>query len=649
MRNITFLFILFFFSSTVFAQKDNDILMTVGKSAVSVGEFKYIYEKNNGEKANYSEKSLSEYLDLYTNFKLKVEKAKQLRLDTLPELKMELQGYRKQLAGSYLIDKEVTENLLTELYERTKYDVEFSHIFLPVNPDENLSKKEEIKSQMMAIKSKIISGQSFEEVAKEFSKDPNSAPKGGYMGFLNAKLPTGFYSLETALYTTPIQSVSDIVESKIGFHIVKVINKRPARGQVQVAHIFLKNDKKNSHLKADSLYNELIKGGDFSSFANQYSDDKNTSRTGGLLPPFGINTYESEFENVAFSLANDGDISKPLTSKSGWHILKRISKPAPDNYDIFVRKMKSQISKDERFEVAKLALINDIKQSNGFKENKTIYDQFVLTLQDDLYSYKWEPQSKNLDETLFTFGNSYISTLGDFTSFIKKNTKTRLKYDKGRPVAQTANDLYAEFVNEKAIEFEEKNLEYKYPDFKSLMREYEEGILLFEVTKSTVWDKANVDTIGLEKFYNDNKSKYLGEEKAKVSQFVIHTTDKSMVDKIKKDAKKMTTTKLTQKYNKGTNLISVTEETLDKSHPLMKGMDWKTGSLSDVTVNEQAKHQSFRKILDIIPAQSKTISEARGYVVADYQDFLEKQWVNELKKEFTVAINQPIFSLLKKK
>lgn len=648
MRNVTFLFILFFFTSTVFAQKDNDILMTVGKSAVSVGEFKYIYEKNNGEKANYSDKSLSEYLDLYTNFKLKVEKAKQLKLDTLPELKMELQGYRKQLAGSYLIDKEVTENLLKELYERTKYDIEFSHIFLPVNPDENLSKKEEIRSQMMAIKSKIISGQSFEEVAKEFSKDPNSASKGGYMGFLNAKLPTGFYGLESTLYNTPIQSVSDIVESKIGFHLVKVLNKRTARGQVQVAHIFLKNDKKNTHLKADSLYNELMKGGDFSTIANQYSDDKNTSRTGGLLPPFGINTYENEFENVAFALANDGDISKPLTSKSGWHILKRVSKPEPDTYDIFVRKMKSQISKDERFEVAKLALINDIKQSNGFKENKSVYEHFVLTLQDDLYSYKWEPQNKNLDETLFIFGNSFISTLGDFTSFIKKNTKTRLKYDKGRPVAQTANDLYNEFVNEKAIEFEEKNLEYKYPDFKSLMREYEEGILLFEVTKTTVWDKANVDTIGLEKFYLDNKSKYLGEEKAKVSQFVIHSIEKSMIDKIKKDAKKMTSSKLTQKYNKGTNLITVTEETLDKSHPLLKGMDWKTGSLSDITKNEQAKHQSFRKIIEIMPAQSKTISEARGYVVADYQDFLEKQWVSELKKEFTVVINQPIFNLLKK-
>ncbi|MBK8620542.1 MAG: peptidyl-prolyl cis-trans isomerase [Saprospiraceae bacterium] len=648
MRNVTFLFILFFFTSTVFAQKDNDILMTVGKSAVSVGEFKYIYEKNNGEKANYSDKSLSEYLDLYTNFKLKVEKAKQLKLDTLPELKMELQGYRKQLAGSYLIDKEVTENLLKELYERTKYDIEFSHIFLPVNPDENLSKKEEIRSQMMAIKSKIISGQSFEEVAKEFSKDPNSASKGGYMGFLNAKLPTGFYGLESTLYNTPIQSVSDIVESKIGFHLVKVLNKRTARGQVQVAHIFLKNDKKNTHLKADSLYNELMKGGDFSTIANQYSDDKNTSRTGGLLPPFGINTYENEFENVAFALANDGDISKPLTSKSGWHILTRVSKPEPDTYDIFVRKMKSQISKDERFEVAKLALINDIKQSNGFKENKSVYEQFVLTLQDDLYSYKWEPQNKNLDETLFIFGNSFISTLGDFTSFIKKNTKTRLKYDKGRPVAQTANDLYNEFVNEKAIEFEEKNLEYKYPDFKLLMREYEEGILLFEVTKTTVWDKANVDTIGLEKFYLDNKSKYLSEEKAKVSQFVIHSIEKSMIDKIKKDAKKLTSSKLTQKYNKGTNLITVTEETLDKSHPLLKGMDWKTGSLSDITKNEQAKHQSFRKIIEIMPAQSKTISEARGYVVADYQDFLEKQWVSELKKEFTVVINQPIFNLLKK-
>src|SRR5690606_19542962 len=340
------------FAFTLSAQKDNEILMTVGKSAVTVGEFKYIYEKNNGEKADYSSKSIQEYLDLYTNFKLKVEKAKQLQLDTLQDLIDELKGYRKQLAGSYLIDKEVTESLLKELYERTKYDIEFSHIFIPIGPADNESKKEELKSQMMAIQSKIIAGQSFEEVAKEFSKDPNTAGKGGYMGYMSAKLPNGFYEFESALYNTGIQKISDIVESKIGYHLIKVLNKRPARGQIHVAHIFLKNDKKNSNLLIDSLYQRLSQGEEFSNLASSYSDDKNTNKSGGILPPFGINTYDIDFENQAFSLANDSEITKPFQSKSGWHIIKRLHKSEADTYDMFVRKMKPQVNKDERFNTA---------------------------------------------------------------------------------------------------------------------------------------------------------------------------------------------------------------------------------------------------------------------------------------------------------
>lgn len=638
--------ILILLSTKIISQKESDVLMTVGSSAVTVGEFKYIYEKNNGDKADYSSKSLQEYLDLYTNFKLKVEKAKQLKLDTIQDLKDELLGYRKQLAGSYLIDKEVTESLLKELYERTKYDVEFSHIFIPISAADNASKKEELKSQMMAIQSKIIAGQKFEEVAKEFSKDPNSAGKGGYMGYMTAKLPNGFYDLESALYNTEIQKVSDIVESKIGYHLVKVLNKRPARGQIHVAHIFIKSDKKNGQQLTDSLYNRIMAGEEFSHLAALFSDDKNTNNGGGILPPFGINTYDNDFENQAFSLQNDNEVTKPFQSKSGWHIIKRLTKTTPDSYEIFVRKMKPQINKDERFNTAKLALIKDIKSSNGFTENLNVLEGFIATLGDDFYSYKWNPESEKQDEMLFTLGNKTSYTLSDFTQFVKKNTKTRLKYDKGRPLSLTAHELYDEFVNEKAIEFEEIHLEYKYPDFKSLMREYEEGILLFEVTKMKVWDKANADTTGLVKFYESHKMKYIGEEKCTASNFVIQSMDMDFVNKVYKYAAGKPTEKVLAKFNKGGQFIMVIDETYEKSNAAIKGVDWKKGALTPLVANSQAKHYSFKKIKEIIPSQVKSLSDARGYVVADYQDFLEKQWVAELKKEFLTIINQPVFQSL---
>lgn len=643
---LSFSIVCFAFILNLNGQNNPEILMTVGKTAVSVDEFRYIYEKNNGANADYSEKSVKEYLELYTHFKLKVEKAKELKFDTLPELKSELSGYRKQLAASYLIDKEVTENLLKELYERTKFDIEFSHIYLPFSASDSQLKKDEIKSQLIAIKSKLIAGQSFEDVAKEFSKDPNSASKGGYMGYLTAKLPSGFYQLENALYETQINQFSDIVESKIGFHIVKVLNKRPAKGQIQIAHIFIKKETKSADRLADSLYQELIKGVEFSAVASQYSADNNTNKNGGILPPFGINTYDAEFESQAFMLNSDNEISKPFQTRSGWHILKRLNKPQPDSYDIYVRKMKSQINKDERFDVAKIALIEDIKKSNGFTEDRKTLDKFASGLQDDFYSYKWTPAEENTTDKLCTIGNSFTFSLGDFMQYVKKNTKTRLKYDKTRPVTLTVNEIYQEFVNEKCIEFEERNLEYKYPDFKSLMREYEEGILLFEVTKQTVWDKANIDTVGLESFYLNHKKKYFTEEKAKTARFVIHSTDKKLAEKIRNAAKSKSPEKLAVKYNKNKNTISYTEETIEKSNPLFTNIEWKSGAVTEITTNDQAKHQSFNKITEIIPAQIKSLADARGYVVADYQDYLEKEWVKELRKEFVVIVNQPVLNTL---
>ncbi|MBK9734964.1 MAG: peptidylprolyl isomerase [Saprospiraceae bacterium] len=216
---------IFFIAGFVMAQNGDDILMKVGNSKVKVSEFKYIYEKNNGNNADYSPASLNEYLDLYTRFKLKVEKAKQLQLDTISALKSELEGYRKQLASSYLIDKEVTDFLLHELYDRMKYDVEFSHIFVPIAENQSKSARDLAKSKMIEIKAKLVSGMLFEEAAKEFSQDKSTSAKGGAMGYFTAKLPAGFYNLESALYDTKVGQISDIVESKIGYHIIKVTNK----------------------------------------------------------------------------------------------------------------------------------------------------------------------------------------------------------------------------------------------------------------------------------------------------------------------------------------------------------------------------------------------------------------------------------------
>ncbi|MBK9253862.1 MAG: peptidylprolyl isomerase [Saprospiraceae bacterium] len=409
--------ICFTFPFLLISQKPNDVLLNVGTTPVTVNEFRYIYEKNNGAAADYSEKNLNEYLELYTKFKLKVEKARDMKLDTISELKTELAGYRKQLAASYLIDKEVTDELLKELYERMKTDIEFSHIFIPVAENASYQTTEEARVKLKDIQIKLQKGQDFAKVATEFSEDKNSASTGGYMGYFTAKMPTGFYNLESALYQTPIGSIPDIVESKIGLHLIKVSNKRPARGQVEVAHLLLKADQKSI---ADSLYNLIKSGANFEDLVSRYSTDKNSSRNKGLLPPFGINTYDKNFEDAAFNLKSDGDVSEPVLTRSGWHIIRRIAKPSPDSYEIFVKKMKAQINKDQRFDVAKFKLISDIKKSGGFVAYPEKLKAFAAGLNEEFYSYRWNQEIQNPNDVLFDFGNKKSYTLNDFAEYCKK-------------------------------------------------------------------------------------------------------------------------------------------------------------------------------------------------------------------------------------
>jgi peptidyl-prolyl cis-trans isomerase SurA len=535
--------------------------------------------------------------------------------------------------------------LLQELHARTKEDVEFSHIFLPIAETATKAQKEEAKAKLREVKSKLVAGMSFEEAAKMYSEDKTTASKGGNMGYFTAKLPSGFYELESALYNTPKGQVSDIVTSRIGYHLVKVTNRRPARGSLEVAHILVNPEQTKL---ADSIYQAIKGGADFDKLAQKYSIDKNTMKNGGKLPPFGINTYDRAFEDAAFALQANGDITSPTMTKSGWHIIKRTNKIQADTYELFVRKMKSQINKDQRFDAAKLKLIEDIKKSAGFKEDKMELAKFGSSLNEEFYSYKWNTEGIDNKKMLFSLGGDKVFTVNDFANYCKKNTKTRLKYDKSKPVTETVEELYNEYVNESAMAYEEQSLEAKYPDFRSLMREYEEGILLFEATKINVWDKANQDTVGLKSFYENVKGNYNWPEKAKVATYKISNVDKKTADKIYQFASKNDWAKLDKKFNKKSKVIEFTESEFDKDSKEISGLAWKLGNMSPLAADAKGNVYSFQKINNITPSKPKTLSEARGYVVADYQDFLEKEWMQMLKKEFQVKINQDVLTSLKK-
>ena len=623
-------------------------LFSVNGKPVTVSEFNYIYAKTNGNKADFSKASVMEYLDLYTKFKMKVARAKEMQLDTIPSLQEELAGYRRQLADSYLTDREVTDRLIKEAHDRMQKDVKISHILVSINPKDTATAWKKIQD----IYRKMQGGATFESLVKE-SEDKNTNQNGGAIGYLTAMLPDGFYTLENAMYETPVGKISGVIRTPMGYHIIKINDVRAARGEVEAAHILIRKkkggvDQKDAKARIDSIYAVLKTQNNFDDLAARFSEDENSAPKSGYLGVFGIGRYEPVFEDAAFGIDKDGGFSQPIESTIGWHIIKRRERKGIQPLDAMKTRLKAQIQREQRYELARVAMVERIKKESGMKEMPAVKDRFIASLDSTFLTYSWR-QPTLATEKLLTFGADNTQTTADFADWLAGNSNRRINYaaQYNNNTKEVATQLYGEFLNDKALAYEETQLDKKYPDFRNLMREYEEGILLFEAIKQNVWDKASQDSVGLDKFYADNKNRYQWEERASIVSYTVSDTLKPMLDKIQAFAAKNDAQKVLKKFNTKGEYIKFQEETIEQSKAKsLGGANWKTGTIVVPPVKDAL---TFQKVEKILPKSVKSLKEARGYVVADYQEFLEKQWMEDLTKRFKVNTNQDVLNSIIKK
>jgi len=633
-------------TSSLQSQSADPVLFTVDKQPVQASEFSYIYSKNNRDDADFSEASLREYLDLYTTFKLKVREAYAMGLDTVTQLKTELAGYRKQLAESYLTDKEITDRLVEEAYKRMQEDIQVAHILIKTNPNvatDTIAAFEKIQKAYQ----RLQAGEAWNDVVKATSEDAGSKDKGGDLGYITALLPNGFYSFETAAYETPVGKYSAPIHTTLGYHIVKVLNKRPARGELDVAHILIRvkadnSNDKDAKARIDDIYKQLVAGGKFEDIARKQSEDKASAERGGNLGSMSINQYESSFEEAVYALPKDGDFTTPVRTRLGWHIIKKIRQRPMLTFDAAKRKIETQISRDERITAARQSMVNRIKKDAGFTVNQDVYNQFVSQAGEDLQTYRWQIPAV-APATLMTLGGDSYTNI-DFGNYIRNNARTRMGLPKGTPNKEILDKVFTEFVSEKALMYEEKSLSDKYPEFKSLMREYEEGILLFEATKINVWDKASKDTVGLEQYHDAHRNNYMWGERLEVATVTLDSASLDKLPTIKKWAAKKPMSVVAEKAAKKQIPIQVTTKTYQKEDALPEGITWTAGQKVDLKDST-----GFMSVEKIIPPTPKTLDEARGYIIADYQDQLEKDWVASLKAKYPVVVNEPVLMSLVKK
>lgn len=651
-RNLLFFMgLLLSCASSALAQNEDPALFTVKNTPVRASEFRYIYAKTNQDKADFSDKSVRDYLDLYIKFKLKVQKAREMRLDTVESTKAELEGYRRQLANSYLVDKEVTDKLIRETYERTKQDVDISHILTLCDRNAKAADTLRAFNRAKMLYNKIKAGADFEKMAVDSSQDASVKDNRGNLGYVNAMLPDGYYTMETAVYAAKPGDVLGPIRSKSGYHLVRVNGFRPARGEMEISQIILRKDPANparnaaQKMRADSIYKVLKSESNLNwdNFCLLFSEDKATSAKGGYLGFFGINYYEKVFEEAAFALKNDGDISQPVETTIGYHIIRRNSARGVPAFEIARRTLSDRIKRDSRNEVAKQSMIMRIQNEGGMKESPETLDKWAARQLDTVFlTFRWKPDPAHPQDVLLTYKNGKNYTVSDFEEYCLRANRERQRGG-GNPIRETIDKLYKGWKDEVAMGYEESQLEVKYPDFKALMREYEEGILLFEALKINVWDRANTDTIGLEKYFNQSlKDKYKWDERLKATIYTVKTDDPKVLAKVRSYAAKKPMAAVLKKFNKKKDLINTMERMYEKGRVKDFPEPWQAGYMTETKTDAGTKTATFQKVEEILPPMSKTLSEARGYAVADYQDYLEKEWIEQLRREYPVKVDEKV-------
>lgn len=489
-RNLLFMkfkFLLFFAiigCLQSFAQNSQKVLFTVDDEIVYSDEFLAVYNKNHGLIADSEQDDIESYLDLYVAYKLKVKEAKELKLDTFQKFKNELSQYKRSLVAPYLRDESVTDKLVVEAYDRMKLEVNASHILMFVKPDAAPQDTIAAYNKIAEARAKIIAGESFETIAKQYSQDQSVSQNGGKLGYFSVMQMV--YPFENAAYTTPIGEVSMPFRTKFGFHILKVNDIRVSKGEVEVAHIMVNNATTNAQQKIDSIYNLLeTKNGNFEELAKELSDDRASAPNGGKLKKFKSGQMLDEFADIAFSLTEVGDISKPFQTKYGWHIIKLIQKYPIQSFDLIKEDLLVQVEKEERAHLIAQSVIDRLYKDYKVVVIEESYKQF--TVNED-----WKTQPEKFNHTILKIDEKSIPQ----TKFM-----TFLKTVKQTPVEKA----FPAFKDQELIRYYTDNIELSNKEFAATFKEFKEGMLLFEMLEKQVWEKSK-DSVGLDNYYKTFKS-----------------------------------------------------------------------------------------------------------------------------------------------
>lgn len=639
------------------AQNSQDpVVMILGNDSVTLSEFKNNFLKNNSL-SKTSEKELRDYIDLFVNYRLKCAEAREMRLDTLPSLQRELRGYRAQAAAPYLTEKSVNEQLIDEALEHLRWDIRASHIMRKLSPEPKPKDTLAAYNEMLNIRKRILKGENFNDVAYAESDDPSARPyyregtmvrsgNRGDLGYFSAF--NMIYPFEKAAYNTQVGTVSMPVRSPYGYHLIFVQDRQPSISTWTVSHLLITypenataKDSAETKAAAQEAYRAIRNGMDFEAAVKKYCTDEGLTLNGGKMDPFPSGRFEGDFMAPLYKTA-ENEITPPFETRYGWHIVKVIKKEPFVETPGIRGEIRQRINRDTRSDLGPEKLAERLKKEYGFKEAKVTGKKAVSPLEEfysidstALFKGEWKKESFTGDKVMFTFADQTVHQ-SDFAAYIEKN-----QFDGMRKIGveELINYAYPLFVRRCILDYEEANLEKKYPEFATLMQEYEDGILLYELSERKVWGRSETDSAGLAQFYEKVKGQYMYPERA-------HTVSYTMEDakafksfcKLMDKGEDLET--ISKKFAKKGRIITAREQIFQKGEnkELELACPWEILMREGSAVVTDESEFRYTTLTKMLPSP-KPLEEVRGIIITQYQNQLEKEWVEQLHKDNDIFID----------
>ena len=636
-------FIVCFALNISFSQDKDEVLLTVDGDPIMASEFLRVYNKNLDLVQDENQKDIDAYLKLFTEYQLKLKEAKRLKLHDDSKYKREFLKYKQQLTKNYLSENKVTDALVKEGYERNNIDINASHVL--VRLDATSKDTLNAYNQVLKLRERVLN-EGFDVVKADMHNGTTIFLED--LGYFSAFKMV--YEFETAAYNTPKGDISMPFRTQFGYHVVKINDRRKSRGTMTAAHIMVALNAKDSLLDAEErihdIHKKIKQGESFESLAKQFSDDKSSAKNGGKLSPFKSGQLSSStFEDKAFALTSDNDITTPFKTQYGWHIVKRLRLQPVQTFEDQKSIIEAKVKRDSRSKLISKAMVNELKKRYNISYTPEAKTYFKSILTNAFFSRAWaSPESLKNDEIIFVVNDKSFS----YKDFSDHLTSAQREYmGRSGTFEDIINVEYDKFFEKCILQYREDNLEFENKDFANILKEYRDGLLLFDLMEKEIWNKASKDSAGLEHYYAKHISKYQWKDRVEV--IIGSSAKKATANKVLQMMKAgLSEADIKDKLNsnKESNVLftkgifNTTDSKLPPDLKIEKGI-YKTYKHND------AFHAIYIK--NVLPSGNKTLEEAKGNVINDYQTEIETNWIKDLYNRFEVNVNNSVLKAIKTK